>query len=149
MAEKEISGRVFRADKLKVREAVRLQLRLAKTLGPALPTLADVIKLDDEDERDRRTLEAIGAFFASTDPDEAERLVFDLCAMARVQVAGTGSFEPVIPDMHFEDAMVAYQVAVFVATVQFSGFTGAVSRLSGLATTANAAAGSRSVISAQ
>ena len=147
MAEKQIGSRTFRCEKLKVREAVRLQMRLGKTLGPALPALAEVIRIEDEAERDRRALEAIGAFFAAANAEEAESLVFDLCAVARVQIGGTGNYEPVIPDHHLEDPMMAYQVAVFVVTVQFAGFTDAISRLSSGGTMATAPA-PRNVISA-
>lgn len=130
MAEKRIGDRTFRAEKLPARAALNLQLRLAKVLGPAFARLAEIVKIEDEAERDARTLEALGSFLAATDADEVERLVVELSEKARVSVGTGGAYEPVIFDHHFsDDLLTAWQVAMFVVQVNFADFFGGVSRL--------------------
>lgn len=133
MPDKKIGEKYFRAAKMKVREAVRLQMRLARLLGPSFAEFADIIKMEagsqiDEDVRDRRVMEVIGSFFASTDTEEAESILFNLCELAQVRVNDTNSYENVIPDMHLGDALNVYQLAMFVVGEQFGSFMAAVSR---------------------
>ena len=131
MAEKKISGKTYRVEKLPATAATSLMFRLGRIVGPSfgqLSTLsgADFIGDADEENLERReqVLTIIGNLFGRLDPTEAQGILIELCECAKVQSKG-GNYEDVIFNATFDgDVMGAFLVAAYVVQVNFGDFFG-------------------------
>jgi len=125
MAEKTISGALYRADKLPATEGIRLLARLTKMLGPALREVEGAFGDEakgDNGQRDKVAMRAIAAIVAATSEDEMVRLVVE--SAERAEVKRNGGWEPVVFDHEFQSGGIlpAFQVAIFFLEVQFADF---------------------------
>ena len=92
MAEKKIGGRTFKVDPLPATEAIRLQMRLMKAIGPGLARLPTILAGAGEgasdDARARANAAAVAAMtevVSGLDADDATELISDVVTIALVQ----------------------------------------------------------------
>ena len=92
MAEKKIGGRTFKVDPLLATEAIRLQMRLVKAIGPALSRLpvifagaGDKATAEAKDRSNAAAVEALTKIIGDLEPDDATALVKDIVEVAMVQ----------------------------------------------------------------
>lgn len=128
MAEKKINGQTYKVDPLLATEAILLQARLLKVVGPAVDRLPEVLSAaagGDETEKARANATAISAFmdiFQRADPREIVGLVKDVVEIAMV-MPPSGQYRKVDLDGDFTGNLSAMaQVAVFVLQEQFRDF---------------------------
>jgi len=132
----EVSGRKFTLQKLDAVQALKLKLRLGKTLAPALQELAGAYvnggfgnaqTLGDID------VNSIAAAFVDImdklDVDEATNLVVDLCELAVIHVDGSDNRGVTFALDFADDLTPAYLLAVEVAKFNFGKYLGNISAL--------------------
>ena len=128
MAEKKIGNKVFKTEPLLATEAIKLQARLLKVLGPALDKLPAILGGRAKGDEATSNAAAIAAFtdiFARADPDEIMALVRDVCEVAMVK-RPSGAYDPVSFDGDFTGNLgEIVPVAIFVLQEQFGDFFGA------------------------
>ena len=132
MAERKINGRTFRVDPLLATEALRLQARLARALGPVAVKLPGILsgrgEHATEEQKAKSDSEAIAAFtgvFADMEPDEYATLIKDVVELAKL-MRPSGQYDTVDLDGDFVgDSKSIYPVAFFVLETQFADFFGA------------------------
>jgi hypothetical protein len=128
MAERKIGGRTFRVDALLAGEALALQGRLMKALGPAFDRLPEAItqireKGVDAADGNGLIIKVIGDIFSSLSTEEYVSLVRDIVEVAKVQ-RPSGAFDPVDldGDMSGPELKNILPLAAFVLKEQFSDF---------------------------
>lgn len=132
MAEKTIGDRQYRSTPLLATQAILLQARLLKVVGPGLSHLKAIMnKGGDEDEGAKEkaatiALEAFGEIVASADPVVVVGLIRDLVSTVEVR-RPSGDYDPCDIDGDFVDDQrkYVYPVAVFAIQEQFGDFFGA------------------------
>lgn len=128
MSERKIGGKTFKVEPLLATEAIKLQARLLKVVGPALDKLPAVLGGRVKGDGVASNAAAIAAFtdiFARADPDEIMELVRDVCEVAMVK-RPSGAYDPVSFDGDFTGNLgEIIPVAVFVLQEQFGDFFGA------------------------
>lgn len=128
MAEKKIGNKVFKTEPLLATEAIKLQARLLKVVGPALDKLPAIFggrRAGDEVTSNAAAIAAFTDIFARADPDEIMELVKDVCEVAMVK-RPSGAYDPVSFDGDFTGNLgEIVPVAVFVLQEQFGDFFGA------------------------
>lgn len=107
MAEQKIGERVFKMEDVLATEAIKLNVRLMRFLGPAMdkiPTIFAALssKATEEQRRasDAASIQAMGDIFANADPDTVSKFVASVCEMAKVSYDGR-NFDDVIFDQDF------------------------------------------------
>lgn len=129
MAEKKIGGKTFKVEPMLAFEAIVLQARLLKMVGPALETLPEIFagasKSDDAAEKARANaaaISAISAIFAKADPVDVATVLKDVCEIAMVR-RPSGAYEHVDFDGDFTgDQKSIIPVTLFVLQEQFGDF---------------------------
>lgn len=125
MAEKKIGGKEYKVEPLLATEAIRLQARLLKVVGPALDKLPAIFGNRTKGDAAASNAAAISAFteiFAKANPDEIAGLVKDICETAMVK-RPSGAYDPVEFDVEFRGKLGdIIPVAVFVLQEQFGDF---------------------------
>lgn len=130
MAEKKFGDRTFRSTHMLATEALVLQARLLKAVGPGLPRLGEVFggfgKNATEEAKSKASaaaIDAFGAVFASGDPEAFAVLVRDIVSKADIK-RPSGSYEPADLDGDFSgpDMKDLLPVAVWVLREQFGDF---------------------------
>lgn len=108
MADKKIGDRYFRAGDALATDAIRLQVRLMKFIGPALESLPAVFAARAADatdqqkkESDAAAIKAISGIFATADPDQVVSLIEDICGMAKISYDGKGAWDDIVVDQEF------------------------------------------------
>lgn len=128
MAERKIGQKTFKVEPLLATEAIKLQARLLKVIGPALDKLPSILggwKKGDEAASNAAAIAAFTDIFTSSDPDEIMALVRDICEVAMVK-RPSGAYDPVSFDGDFTGNLGdIIPVAVFVLQEQFGDFFGA------------------------
>lgn len=129
MAEKKIGARTFKCEPMLAMEALVLQARLFKALGPAVPHFGAVMAGygtdKTEEEKSRSNASALGALahvFASAEPIALANLVKDIAEAAMIK-GDSGEYRPVDLDGDFtgnqKDLM---PLILFVLREQFGDF---------------------------
>jgi hypothetical protein len=111
MADKKICDRWFKAGDALATDAIRLQVRLLKLVGPALDKLPAVFAARAPDATDEQkasanaaAIQAIVGIFAGVDPDQVVTLVEDICGMGAIAYDPKGSWDDIIVDQEFSGA---------------------------------------------
>lgn len=125
MAEKKINGKTYKVEPLLATEAIRLQMRLVKAIGPALSCLPVIFagagdKSPEAKERaNAAAVEALSQIVTDMDPDAATGLVRDIVEVAMVR-RQSGAYEQVDIDGDFTGSLGdIIPVATFVLQEQF------------------------------
>jgi hypothetical protein len=91
MAEKVIGDRTFQAGTALATDAIRLQIRLMKLIGPALEKLPAVFagraagaSPAEMEKANQAAIGAIASMFEKADPDEVVSLAKEICKMGMV-----------------------------------------------------------------
>lgn len=91
MAEKKINGKTFKVEPLLATDAIRLQMRLVKAIGPALARLPVIFagagdKSPEAKERaNKAAVDAMAEIVAEMDPDVATALIKDIVEVAMIR----------------------------------------------------------------
>jgi hypothetical protein len=108
MADKKIGNRYFRAGDALATDAIRLQVRLMKFIGPALDKLpaifagrAEGATEEAKTASNTAAIKAIAGIFADADPDAVVKLVEDICGMAKISYDGKGAWDDIVVDQEF------------------------------------------------
>lgn len=129
MAEKKINGRTFRTEPLLATEALILQARLIKLVGPALGQLGAIFagrgEQASEEAKAQSNFAALGALasiFAQAQPQEVASLVKDLIEATQIKRA-SGAYD----QADFDGDFTGHQsdiipVVLFVLREQFGDF---------------------------
>lgn len=130
MAEKKINGRLFKVEGLIATEALKLQARLAKVLGPAVSKLPAVLAGRGEASEEAKAksnaeaIAALTAIFSNLEPDDYAGLIKDIVQVAMIQRPSM-NFDHVDLDGDFVgDQKSIYPLVFFVLETQFSDFFG-------------------------
>lgn len=132
MAEKKIGGRTYKVVPLLATDALRLQARLLKALGPAVERLPTILKgagseagSDAKAASDAAAVAALIDVIGGIDAEATPRLIKDIVEVAMIQ-RGAGNYEQVDLDHDFTDNLKdIIPVVVFVLQEQFGDFFGA------------------------
>jgi hypothetical protein len=108
MAEKVIGDRTFKAGHVLATDAIKLQIRLVKLIGPALETLPAVFagrsegaSPDDQEKANAAAIRAIAGIFEKADPDAVVDLMKDICRNAMVSPDKGAHYEEIAFDSEF------------------------------------------------
>lgn len=108
MSDKKIGDRFFRAGDALATDAIKLQIRLMKLIGPALEVIPAVFAArspgaseDDRKAADVSAIKALASIFASADPDGVAALIEDILAMGKISYDGKGAWDDIILDQEF------------------------------------------------
>ncbi|SHF60700.1 hypothetical protein SAMN02745157_2528 [Kaistia soli DSM 19436] len=131
MAEKKINGRTFKVTPMLASEALAMQARLFKAIGPAMPRLPAILAgLKEDRPAEARTaaevssISALVEILGGAQPGETTALVKDICEKAMIQRQG-GNFEDVDLDHDFTGHLADIPaVVLFVLKENFSDFFG-------------------------
>lgn len=127
MAEKKIGSKTFKVEPMLATEAIKLQARLLKVIGPALDKLPAILggrAKGDEVTSNGAAVAAFTDIFTRADPDELMELVRDVCEVAMVK-RPSGAYDPISFDGDFTGNLKEIiPVAVFVLQEQFGDFFG-------------------------
>lgn len=128
MAEKKINGRTFKTEPMLAMDAMILQARLVKLLGPAIDRMGEIFaghgEKASEEAKARSNAAAISAFsdiFGKSDPVDTAKLVKEVAEIA--MISRPSGYEHVDFDGdftgHLNDIM---PVVIFVLREQFGDF---------------------------
>lgn len=129
MAEKKINGRTFKVTPMLASEALAMQARLFKAVGPAMPRLPAILAgLKEDGPAEARAAAEVSAISALVEilggASETAALVKDICEKAMIQRQG-GNFEEVDLDHDFTGQLADIPaVVIFVLKENFSDFFG-------------------------
>jgi hypothetical protein len=129
MAEKKINGRTFKAEPMLATDALVLQARLFKALGPAVQHFGAIMRGHGEDKTEEQKAQsnaaAIGALasvFAQSQPQEIAGIIKDLVETCQIK-RDSGNYDPCDFDGDFtgnqKDIM---PVVLFALQEQFGDF---------------------------
>jgi hypothetical protein len=129
MAEKKINGRDFVVEPMLATQAMLLQARLIKAVGPALSRLGDVMagygkdkSEADKDAANAAAMSALADVFSKANPVEVAGLIRDVVEIAHIR-SPSGAVDHVDMDGdmtgHLQDVM---PLVVFVLREQFADF---------------------------
>ena len=124
MPEKKLNGRTFATTPMLATQAIVLQARLARIVGPALPRLGAMFKTFGKDrtpeEEQESNLAAIAAFadiFAHADPDELAELIKEIIEKAEIR-RESGELHSIEFDQDFSGEHLGDIVPMFVWMLQ-------------------------------
>lgn len=131
MAEKKIGARTFKVEPLLATEAIRLQMRLVKAIGPAMSRLPEILSGIGKDaaakeKANAAAVTALADIISDMEPDVATDLVRDIVQVAMVK-RPSGAYDQVDMDGDFTGQLGdVVAVATFVLKEQFAEvFSGA------------------------
>ena len=111
MGEKKIGSRYFKAGDVLATDAIRLQIRLMKFIGPALDKLPAVFagrsagaSGDAQDASNAAAIQAISEIFEKADPDAFVALLEDILALGKISYTGKGEWDDIVLDQEFSGA---------------------------------------------
>ena len=131
MAEKKIGNRYFKTEPLLAMDALVLQGRLLKAVGPGVARLGDVLKGHGEDKTEEQkaasngaAIEALAAIFSQGDPAQLATLIKDVVEVAQIK-RPSGVYETCDLDGDFTGQQKdLFPVVAFVLREQFGDFFG-------------------------
>ncbi|MBB4063688.1 phage tail assembly chaperone [Gellertiella hungarica] len=129
MAEKKIGGSVYKVEPMLATQAIILQARLARVIGPAISKLPGILASRKEGASDEQkaqadadAVSAVTEIFSRCPPHEIAELVKDVVEVAMVQ-RPSGVYEPVDFDLDFTGRLGdVIPTVVFVLATQFGDF---------------------------
>lgn len=127
MAEKKINGRLFKVDQILAMDALELQGRLLKVLGPAMGRLPELMALAggknaNNEQASVTAVQIMMDVFSNVSSKEYSTLIKDIVELAKVQ-RPSGHFDQVDLDGDFTGELgTLYPVVFFVLQEQFSDF---------------------------
>ncbi len=129
MAEKKINGETYKVGPMLATEAIVLQARLMRVLGPAAVKLPGIIaarvdgaSAEEKAKADQEAIAAITGIFAGSEPREIAELIKDIVETAMVQRA-SGSYGQIDMDVDFTGRLGdLIPVVTFVLKEQFGDF---------------------------
>lgn len=129
MAEKKINGRVFKTEPMLAMDAIILQARLVKLLGPAIDRVGEIFagygeKANDEAKAksNAAAISAVSDIFGKSDPIDTANLIRDVTQVAMIQ-RQSKVYEPVDFDGDFTGNLGdVFPVVIFVLREQFGDF---------------------------
>lgn len=129
MAEKKFSGRCFRTEPMLATEAIMLQARLLKLVGPAAGRLGGIISAsggsvadDIKSASGASAVSALADVFTTCEPREVAKLVQDVVEIAQIR-RPSGEYSAIDLDGDFTDYPGdIYPVAVWVLREQLGPF---------------------------
>ena len=132
MSERKINGRTFRVDRLLATQALVLQARIAKTVGPAVDKLPAMfagrarpgveLSAEAEGNSNAAAIAAFAAIFTNNESTAVAALVSDIVSIAQIQ-GSNGAYTPVDFDRDFTESLAdIVPVAIFVLQEQFGDF---------------------------
>lgn len=129
MAEKKINGETYKVGPMLATEAIVLQARLMRVLGPAAAKLPSIIAsrkdgaTDEERAKaDQEAITAITGIFATSQPQEIAALIKDIVETATVR-RPSGAYEQIDMDNDFTGRLGdLIPVVTFVLKEQFGDF---------------------------
>lgn len=132
MAEKKINNRTFKVEPLLATEAIRLQMRLVKAIGPAIDRLPEIFagirdgKQDAREKANSAAISALSDIIGGMKADDATDLVRDVVQVAMIK-RPSGAYDQVDLDGDFTGRLGdIIPVATFVLQEQFAEvFSGA------------------------
>jgi hypothetical protein len=131
VAEKKIGSRTFKVEPLLATEAIRLQMRLAKAIGPAISRLPEIFAGMGKDQAAKEkanatAIAAVSEIIGGMKADDAADLVRDIVQVAMVK-RPSGAYDQVDMDGDFTGQLGdIIPVATFVLQEQFGEvFSGA------------------------
>jgi hypothetical protein len=132
VAEKKINGDVYKTEPLLASDAIRLQMRLVKAVGPALGQLTAMFSgagadasAEAKEKSNVAAVQALANVVSALEPDEAVDLVKSIVEIAYVQ-APSKEWRQVDLDGDFHGKLgEIIPVASFVLKEQFGDFFGA------------------------
>ena len=132
MSEKKINGRTFKVEPLLATEAIRLQMRLIKAIGPAIDRLPEIFagirdgKAEAKEKANSAAISALSDIISGLEPDDATDLVRDIVQVAMIK-RPSGAYDQVDLDGDFTGRLGdIIPVATFVLQEQFAEvFSGA------------------------
>lgn len=120
MSEKKIGTRYFRAGDVLATDAIKLQIRLMKFIGPALDKLPAVfaaraasdpktgtpseVSPEVREKADEAAIQAIAGIFEKADPDAVVELIEDILRLAKISYDGKGAWDEIVLDQEFSGA---------------------------------------------
>lgn len=132
MSEKKINNRTFKVEPLLATEAIRLQMRLVKAIGPAISRLPEIFagirdgKQEAREKANAAAITALSDMIGKMQADDATDLVRDIVQVAMVK-RPSGAYDQVDLDGDFTGRLGdIVPVATFVLQEQFAEvFSGA------------------------
>lgn len=123
MSEKKIGNRTFKVDKLLATQALLLQARVFKILGPGIAKMSEILRnRDDHSGMNAAALAALADVLAATEPEALTVLLKDLVQIAKIK-RPSGSYDPCDLDGDFtEYPQDIYPVVLFVLREQLGDF---------------------------
>jgi hypothetical protein len=129
MAEQKIGSKTYAVTPLLATQAIKLQVRLLKAIGPAVDKLPAILKgagkdasPEDKLQSDAAAVAALMSIFQVADPDEFATLVQDVARLATVK-RPSGTWDEVDIDAEFTGHLdEALPVLIFVLREQFGSF---------------------------
>lgn len=108
MAEKKVGNRFFKAGDVLATDAIKLQIRLMKLIGPALDKLPSVFagravgaSEEAQGASNAAAIQAITGIFERADPDAMVELLEDILALGKISYTGKGEWDDIILDQEF------------------------------------------------
>jgi hypothetical protein len=147
MAEKKIGSRYFRAGEALATDAIKLQIRLMKIIGPALDKLPAVFagraagaSAEAQDASNAAAIQAISGIFEKADPDAFVVLLEDILALGKISYTGKGEWDDIVLDQEFSGANAKdlIPVALFILQETLGDFFTGLQASGALAKTARA-----------
>lgn len=123
MAERKIGSRYFQAGNALATDALKLQFRLTKLIGPALERLPEIFAGRTKDatpemgaKSNAAAIQAISSIFEKADPDGVVELIEDILNLATISYTGKGEWDNIVLDQEFSgpNAKDLFPVLVFV-----------------------------------
>lgn len=122
MAEKNIGGRTFRVQPVLATQAILLQARLLKVVGPALSKLTVILDRGNADRSNTAAVDALTSIFSQSEPETVAVLIKDLVELAELRrPSGVYSHVDLDGDMS-QYAKDIYPLLAFVLKEQFGSF---------------------------
>ena len=125
MGERKIGDRVFKAGDVLATDAIKLQIRLMKLIGPALENLPSIFagkaqgaSAEAQAKADQSAIAAIAGIFEKADPDAVVELVQDICALAMVSSDSGRSYNPIEFDHEFSGANMRHMIPAVLFILQ-------------------------------
>jgi hypothetical protein len=125
MADKKIGNRYFRSGEALATDAIKLQVRLMKFIGPALESLPVIFAArqagatdEQRQQSDAAAIRAIAAIFANADPEQVVSLIEDICGMGKISYDGKGAWDDIVVDQEFSGQQSRDLIPVVVFILQ-------------------------------
>jgi hypothetical protein len=125
MSEKKIGTRFFKAGDVLATDAIKLQIRLMKIVGPALETLPAVFAgraagatAEEQRASDTAAIKAISSIFDKADPDAMIALIEEVLGLGMISMDGKGHYDAIVLDQEFSGSNAKDLIPVIIFILQ-------------------------------